>query len=324
MHTPINYTPLKTSYRRKRSSKLKTIFMCFVTLCIGILSYNLTTNMLMATRAGSSKHDTKPGRPFIFFGGYPTPTTSPLKVIVANQIKDVDGIVAVAIKNLKTEETYYLNEHTVFQSASLYKLWVMATVFDQIEKGTLKETETVEADVVKLNEKYDIATEEAEMKEGTISLTVASALNQMITISHNYAAYVLVNRVGLTNIKKFLAAHGLEESKVSNPPKTTAADIALFLEKLYNEELGSAQNRAKMIDLLKKQQINEVLPKYLPESTILGHKTGDLGEFAHDAGIIYANKGDYVIVLMSNSKYTPDAKEAMAKISESVFNYFEE
>lgn len=78
-------------------------------------------------------------------------------------------------------------------------------------------------------------------------------------------------------------------------PTTTSFDIALFFEKLYKGELANEENTQKMLDLLKKQELNNKLSKYLPEEIDVAHKTGEIGWFSHDAGIVYTNYGDYSI-----------------------------
>lgn len=247
--------------------------------------------------------------------------SAPLKEVMGAALKDTQGTWGIVIKNLKTGESYLQNGYTVFEAASLYKLWVMATVFNQIEKGKLSEEEVVKGDVAKLNEKFNIASESAELLEGEFSFSVKSALQQMITISHNYAALLLTERVKSSEVANFLKNHKLNDSSFASPPKTTALEVAVFLEKLYKGELGNEENTQKMLDLMKAQQLNEGLPKFLPDVTI-AHKTGDLGWFKHDAGIVFSDSGPFIIVVMSESNSPKGAQEKIAKIAKAVYEYF--
>src|SRR3989344_1476228 len=70
-----------------------------------------------------------------------------LKKIVQDVLKEAKGSYGIFIKNLKTGEFYTLNEHKVFEVASLYKIWIMAVVLDQIENGKLKGDEEISEDV---------------------------------------------------------------------------------------------------------------------------------------------------------------------------------
>ena len=251
--------------------------------------------------------------------------TPSLKSVVESSLKDTTGTYGIAIKNLKTGESYYQNEQKIFEIGSLYKLWIMAAVYNQIQNGALTEDEVLSEDVITLNENFNIDPDLAELSEGTITLTVQDALNQMITISHNYAALLLTEKIKLSSVAEFLKVNGFNESSVGtdgNPPKSSSNDIALFYEKLYKNELASEENTQKMIDLLKKQQLSDGLPKYLPTESQIPHKTGDIGWFKHDGGIVYSGKGDYIIVVMSESNSPAGAQERIAMLSKAVYDYF--
>lgn len=248
-----------------------------------------------------------------------------LGAVVKNTLQDAKGTYAIAIKNLKNKDSYYSNEHQVFETGSLYKLWIMAEVFEQIQDGKLAEDEILSQDVKTLNAEFNIDPSSAELTEGTINFSVHDALNQMITISHNYAALILTQKIKLSSVAEFIKAHGFIESSVGtdgSSPKSTASDILGFYEKLYKGELGSIENTQKMISLLKNQQLNDGLPKYLPDKSMVASKTGDIGWFKHDAGIVYTEKGDYIIVVMSESESPLGAQERIALLSKAVYDYF--
>lgn len=251
--------------------------------------------------------------------------SNPLARAALSPLVGVPGSYGIYIKHLKTGEILAKNEHKQYESASLYKLWVMATAFEQIKTRKLNESQELKEEVAVLNEKFRIATESAELTEGTIDLTVHDALEKMITISDNYAALLLAAKIRLSTIASFLDRHGFEESKVGingESPTTTAFDMALFFEKLYKGELADEAYTAKMIDLLKRQTLNEKLPKHLPEESVIAHKTGELGTFSHDAGIVYTTKGDYIIVVLSDTRAPAEAVKNIAEISEGIYRYF--
>ena len=249
-----------------------------------------------------------------------------LKNIVQNSLEGTKGSYGIFIKNLKTEEFYGLNEHKVYEPGSLYKIWVMAVVIDQIRNGKLKGDEELSEDIKVLNDKFNISSESAELTEGSIMLTVNQALEQMITISHNYASLLLAEKIKLSSVKAFLQREGFNESTVGedgSSPTSTPYDIALFFEKLYKGKLANPQDTNKMLDLLKRQKLNNKLPKYLPSGVMVAHKTGEIDFFTHDGGIAYGPKSDYVIVVLSKSDLPAAAEERIADISKKVYDYFE-
>lgn len=250
------------------------------------------------------------------------PSSASLKKVIEEALAGTRGTYGVVIKNLKTGEAYYKDEHRIFEPGSLYKLWVMAEVFAQIQNGEIKEDEILSDNITTLNSKFDVDPTLAELTDGTITLSVKDALEQMITISHNYAAYLLTDRVKLSNVTKFLERQKLSESMLGEPSKTTAYDIALFFEKLYKGELGNAENTQEMLDLLKKQTLNDKLPKYLPKNITVAHKTGEIDFLSHDVGIVFTGKGDYIIVVLSESDFPAGAEDRIAQVSAAVYKYF--
>ncbi|MDO8658269.1 MAG: serine hydrolase [Candidatus Levybacteria bacterium] len=245
-----------------------------------------------------------------------------LKNIVEKELAETEGEYAVVIKNLKTNEKYYYNEHKVFEPGSLYKLWVMGEVFNRIKNGKISEDDTLEQDVAVLNEKFHIATESAEKTDGKITFNVKEALSEMITASDNYAALLLAEKIRLFNVSAFLKTNNFSESALGEPPKTTAYDMMLFFEKLYKGELVNPEYSGKMMELLKGQKLNGKLPKYLPVDAVLAHKTGEINNFSHDGGIVFLAEGDYIIVVLSKGKYRKTLDEGIARISKAVYEYF--
>lgn len=242
--------------------------------------------------------------------------------LIIDDLANKDGTYSIIVTDLKNHKTYSLNADHVYNSASLYKLWVMADTYQAIQKGRLEKDDLLHGTIEDLNKSFEIATEEAELKSGTIEMTVSDALNKAITISDNYSALLLTKKLGVTSINSFLKKQGMTHSKTSLPPVTTASDIALFYLRLYEHQLISPEASEEMIDLLKKQTINDRIPKYLPEGTSVAHKTGELGTIKHDAGIIFTKKGDYILVMLSDTDDPSIASKNMAILSKDIYKYF--
>jgi len=252
----------------------------------------------------------------------PSPAVTPLQKVVGKAMEGIKGTYTIVIKNLKTGENYFQNEDKAYEAGSLYKLWVMAAVYDKINKGELQEDQTLSQDIAVLNQEFGISEDETELTDGKITLSVTDALHQMIVISHNFAALLLTENITNSRISKYLEENGFLNSKLGTPPKTTAGDIALFFEKLYHGELVSKEYSERMINLLKEQKLNDGLPKYLPDKSKVANKTGDIGWFKHDAGIVFTDKGDFIIAILSESDYPAGAQERIALVSKAAYDYF--
>lgn len=225
--------------------------------------------------------------------------SNPLADITEKMLINDHEIYGVYIKNLKTGEEYGYNQNVKFESASLYKLWVMGTVFEKISAGNLSFSQEVSP-----------------------GLNVSNAIEKMITVSDNDAALSLVAKVGSKSVNNFISEYNFTSSEFKTPPISTPQDIGNYFDKLYHGELVSSTYSLKMMDVLKRQKINDRLPKYLPDGVIVAHKTGELDEYKNDGGIIFTDNGDYIIVVMSQTKDPYIAAEKIANYSKAVFDYF--
>lgn len=243
--------------------------------------------------------------PFIASESGEAPAT-PLGSLITSVLNGTEGRYGIFIKNLKTGESFFLREEEKFDAGSLYKLKLMVLVFERIKDGRLSEKEGVEADVKELNEYFDISDKDAELKEGVLNFTVKSALEQTITISHNYAAMALTKKVNAKNLAE----------------PVTPNEIGNFFEDLYNGKIIDGDYSRQMLELLSRQKINDRIPKFLPEEARVAHKTADLGYFEHDGGIVFSAKGDYIFVTLTESKIPDSTGRKIAQISKAVYEYF--
>lgn len=247
-----------------------------------------------------------------------------LNDVVKDALRDADGEYAIVIKNIRTGETYMQNENESFASASLYKLWLMGTAYTQFAEGTLRPTDYMTNNVNSLNTMFSIASESAERSGGNVAMTATNAIFNAITVSDNYSALLLTSRVTIKAMAKFLSDTGMTHSTEDLVPQTSASDIALLYEKMYHHLLVSSHASEEMLQILKHQQINDRIPKYLPPSVETAHKTGELDGYKHDAGIVFTPQGDYIFVVLTKSDNPAIAAERIAVLSQRVYSYFQQ
>ncbi|PJE58559.1 MAG: hypothetical protein COU81_00075 [Candidatus Portnoybacteria bacterium CG10_big_fil_rev_8_21_14_0_10_36_7] len=204
----------------------------------------------------------------------------------------------IVIWDLKNNKQYLLNKDEQFKAASLYKLGVMYILFYLEEKGMLNTNKT-------------------DIKEN---------LDSMITASSNESALYLVDKyTGWSQINKLLKSKGLRNTDFEKDPiLTTPGDMARLLKLINDPNDLSPKASEKMFNLLARQEINDRIPKMLPKDVLVAHKTGELEDVRHDAGIITGfNNTKYILVIMTkNSNVPEDIKPVMAKISLEIYRYF--
>lgn len=84
--------------------------------------------------------------------------------------------------------------------------------------------------------------------------------------------------------------------------RTTAREIARFLEQLQRGELVSRAHSDELLSILRGQLYNSRLPRRIEFRAAIGHKTGDWAPVAgNDAGIIYGDSGPIVVAIFATN-----------------------
>ncbi len=65
---------------------------------------------------------------------------------------------------------------------------------------------------------------------------------------------------------------------------------------IFKRELLTPEACSAMLDILLKQQLNDRLPRFLPDGTRVAHKTGSFSGVRNDCGIIYVSDSSHVAV----------------------------
>jgi beta-lactamase class A len=267
-----------------------------------------------------------------------------LETKVRAQIDSIQGDVAVAFLNLSdTSESLYINEEESFHAASTMKVPVMIELFKQQEAGKMNLNDSIflvnEFKSIVDGSTYimDIADDSDDVIYNKINTKVSlqDLLYSMITVSSNLATNVLIELVDAKNVtatmrdlgaNKIEVLRGVEDQKaydlgLSNT--TTAKDLSTIMKAVANNQAGTETDCKAMINILKDQQFNEIIPYYLPKEVIVAHKTGSITGVHHDAGIVYLPDGrSYVLVLLSkNLKDFDKGTQQLAGISKTIYDY---
>lgn len=239
--------------------------------------------------------------------------------------------IAVAIKNLNTNETIMINQDKVFYSASTIKLLIMSEVLRQVKEGkhSLDELITLTDD-----KKVAGAGILKEFNSGH-KFTIREIMTLMIVLSDNIATNMLIDLTGIDNINKMASRLNLKNTvlqrkmmdaiaaKAGMENKTCAEDLLHILELIYKGEDVDKKYSDIMIDILKRQQVTGRLDLYLPAGTVIAHKTGTLDKLEHDVGIVYLPNCTYIIcVLTSNDETNIEGKEVIGMISKKVYDMY--
>ena len=274
---------------------------------------------------------------------YESPTES-LKASIESQISEIEGDLAVAFLDLTNEENSILiNIDESFHAASTMKVPVMIELYKQQHEGliNLKDSIILKNEFKSIVDgstySMDIGDDSDDViysKIGT-KQTLYDLMVPMITVSSNLATNVLIE---IVNAKKTTATmrdlgannievlRGVEDQKaydlgMSNA--TTARDLMIIMKAIANGTAGTKDDCNAMISILQKQQWNDMIPKYFPETIKVAHKTGSITGVHHDAAIVYLPNGNsYILVLLSKNLLDFDkGTDQLAKISKTIFDH---
>ena len=267
-----------------------------------------------------------------------------LKTSIENQISKIEGDVAVAFFDLSDSSNQVLiNTDEQFHAASTMKVPVMIELYKQQSEGKLNLNDSIllknefKSIVDGSSYKMDIGVDSDDViysKIGT-QQKMYDLMYSMIILSSNLATNVLIEVVDAkktTATMRTLGAdkievlRGVEDIKafrkgLSN--STTANDLLMIMKAIATGKAGTKEDSDKMIDILKDQKWNDMIPKYLPKGVEVAHKTGSITGVHHDAAIVFHPNGKkYVLVLLSkNLKDFDKGTDQLAQISKSVYEY---
>lgn len=283
----------------------------------------------------------------------------------------VTGKLGVCFMDLKSGDCCSLHGDDVFPSASVFKVYVLAELFRQVEEGCLN-----------LNNRYPLRNEDKAEGSGVLQLlaagmqpTLQDYATLMMILSDNTAADFLFKLTGRDNIKEnVLDRLDLTKTKCDltcsdliaacyqmNPgedlharigdddpfllntapytgglelnDETSPNDVSRMLEQIYHGKWVGPKADAGMLEIMKLCQTNARIPKYLPKSVTVAHKTGTMDRVSNDAGIIYTDKGDYILSMFYNGNAASEEEyisndhnfigdELLANLSREIYDLY--
>lgn len=257
---------------------------------------------------------------------------SKLKDQVRRAIKGYKGRAAVVIVDLDTKWRIEHDKDELIPSASIVKIPVMMAVFLASEEGKIKLDDTIEL------KQSDKAPGSGILKNAPAgsSYKVEDLVRFMITESDNTAANIIIDRIGINELNSYFARIGLKQTNLSRKMMdfrsrkggvenfTTAGEMADMFEQLYLGKFINKDVSAKCVKLLAGQKIKDRIPKKLPPETTVAHKTGLENGVCHDVGIVYTEKGNFLISALTRHKYRSAlaSKRFISNISLFVYNYY--
>ena len=162
-------------------------------------------------------------------------------------------------------------------------------------------------------------------------MTLRQLCEAMITVSSNFAANLLIEKLGVENIRRTVTAlgadgmqvlRGVEDQKAFDKGlnnTTTARGLLVLLERIAKGTAVDPSSDAGMVGILKRQAFNDGIPAGLPPGTPVAHKTGTITRIHHDAAIVYGPRPYVLVVLVRGMDDEKKSDALIAQLSAVVF-----
>lgn len=237
------------------------------------------------------------------------------------------GRVGFYYEDLTTGEKAEFQAEEPMTAASVIKIPVMVELFRQLEAGMVKEDQII---ATKDCDRVPICGVLTLMHTG-LQVTPLDLCYLMITISDNMATNMLIDLLGIENIRSTMEKLGMQQSVLGRKlfekrPEfrklrnfICAGEMGRLLSAMYRGEVVSQQASARMLDILGAQQLNNKIPFLLPLDMHIAHKTGEDDGVTHDVGIVYA-KQPFVVCFTGKDVKAGAYNYLMARISKQLLD----
>jgi beta-lactamase class A len=269
----------------------------------------------------------------------PQPPTAMLEAQLRRMIAASGAEVAVAYRTLDGGVEVLVDVDQPFHAASTMKVPVMIELFRQARAGVVSLDDPlpirnefrsiVDGSPYKLSEGDDSDTEVYAAVGRT--MTLRQLCEAMITVSSNFAANLLIEKLGVDNIRATVTRlgadgmqvlRGVEDQKAFDEGlnnTTTARGLMVLLERIARAQAVDQSADAAMIEILKRQKFADAIPAGVPAGTPVAHKTGSITKIHHDAAIVYAPRPYLLVLLVRGIDDQKTSAALMADLSRAVY-----
>ena len=261
-----------------------------------------------------------------------------LRTTIAEVERRLDGTLGVAILDLTSGQEYLLRPDEVFPQASSIKIAVLAELYHQSEQaahGTAGKATLADAYVVAAADLVPDSDIMGGLTPGVTRLTNRDLATMMVAVSDNAATNVLIDRVGMPNVRTFMDSLGfphiqlrrkmmdLKAATEGRENVATPREMMTLLERLYRGKVLSQPLQDDFFTVLATHK-DSWLPRNLPEDLRIANKPGALDGVRADSGVVFLKNRPYVICVMTTYLGSERAgEEAISAISAAAYALFD-
>ncbi len=249
--------------------------------------------------------------------------------------------VAVAYRTLDGRTELLIDPDKSFHAASTMKVPVMIELFRQVREGmvSLDDPLPIRNEFHSIVDGSRYVLQEGDDSDTAVyaavgkTLTLRQLCEAMITVSSNFAANLLIEKLGVERIRHTVKAlgaggmqvlRGVEDQKafdkgMSNT--TTARALLDLLDRIAHGRGVDRESDAAMIEILKRQTFSDAIPAGVGAGVAVAHKTGNITRIHHDAAVVYAERPYVLVLLVRGIEDQKKSAALMAEISKAVYEF---
>ena len=274
----------------------------------------------------------------------PWPEAQPdadLQAAVEALAQGFDGVVGVYVRHLPTGRTAALRADETFPTASLIKVPILATLFEQIEAGDVGYDDKLRVEDAPPYPHDDVGLVGQLRPDAMVA--VHRLAEVMVAASDNSASLWLQDHVGGGGaVNDWLAAHGFETTRLnSRTPgredayaafgwgQTTPREMATLLQQIAEGGAVSPAADLEMHRLLTRTHWDDEAVSALPPGVQVASKQGSVMESRSEVAYVHAPSGPYVFTVVTrdqgDTRYETDnaGYELIRAVSRLLWDTFE-
>lgn len=255
------------------------------------------------------------------------------------RIAESHADVGVAFQTLDRQAEWFYHAEESFHAASTMKVPVMIELYRQVKEGKIRldQSITIHNEFHSLADGSPFKLDANDDSEANLykaegqTRTLAQLCELMITVSSNLATNLIIEKLGVENIRATVhvlgadgmnVLRGVEDEKAYEKGlnnTTTARGLEVLMTAIAEGKAVDAESSKQMMAILEKQHFNEGIPAGLPAGTRVAHKTGEITKIHHDAAIVYAPRPFVLVILVRGLAEQKDSAALMADVARLLY-----
>jgi beta-lactamase class A len=228
----------------------------------------------------------------------------------------------------------HYREHEPFLAASLIKIPIMIEAYRQVQAGRL---DLYQLYKVPFNQRVGGSGVLFNLGE-EIHVSLQDLISLMIMISDNTATNFIIDQIGIDTVNDLASELKCDQTMLGRKLMdytakkrgfenfTSAYDMVHFFKEMVEGNSLHPEYKRLILKSLRAQQFQSKLPGKilddLGEGDFIAHKTGEMTNYEHDAGILsVGGKVAYIAVLTSDGPDAFTRRTLIADIGKAVFDF---